>query len=321
MKISVLVPVYGVEKYIGRCAESLFTQTYADLEYVFVDDCTPDRSVGVLRSVMEQYPERKVQVRIIRNERNSGIGAVRQRLIDECTGDCLTFVDSDDYLPPRAVELMAAEMERSGADMVDGGWQRVTREGVSAVNQPYRGRDEKRYLCLMLCQNIVSNRMWGRLIRRTLFTENGVRLVPGIDFSEDYSVMTRLLYFANRSVTTGTVYFYSEENTSSYTHTASPRHARSYLMACRVVLDFFTANGMPHEYLTPLQFGMANALRNIRRAGFSPSLADELLGYRPRGILFRLLSAMLRGRCPFAVANFAYLLARKVYVLSLRGSS
>ena len=58
MKISVLVPVYGVEKYIGRCAESLFGQTYDDLEYVFVDDCTPDSSIGVLRSVMERWPRR-----------------------------------------------------------------------------------------------------------------------------------------------------------------------------------------------------------------------------------------------------------------------
>lgn len=318
MKISVLVPVYGVEKYIARCAESLFGQTYEDLEYVFVDDCTTDRSMAVLHEVMERWPGRKGQVRILRNDSNRGIGYTRQRLIDVATGDYVTFVDSDDYLPPRAMELLATEAARSGVEMVDGAWRSVTPGGVGEAHMPYPERVEGRYLKLMLCQDIVSNRMWGRLIRRTLFTECGVSLVPGIDFSEDYSVMTRLLYFANRSTIDDTVYFYSEENTSSYTHTASPRHARSYLTACRVVLDFFTTRDFGREYLTPLQFGMTNALRNIRRTGFSPSLADELLGYRPRGILFSLLSAMLRGRCPFAVANFAYLLARKVYVLSLR---
>lgn len=318
MKISVLVPVYGVEKYIARCAESLFGQTYEDLEYVFVDDCTTDRSMAVLHEVMERWPGRKGQVRILRNDSNRGIGYTRQRLIDVATGDYVTFVDSDDYLPPRAMELLATEAARSGVEMVDGAWRSVTPGGVGEAHMPYPERVEGRYLKLMLCQDIVSNRMWGRLIRRTLFTECGVSLVPGIDFSEDYSVMTRLLYFSNRSTIDDTVYFYSEENTSSYTHTASPRHARSYLMACRVVLDFFTTRDFGREYLTPLQFGMTNALRNIRRTGFSPSLADELLGYRPRGILFRLISAMLRGRCPFAVANFAYLLARKAYVLSLR---
>ena len=160
MKISVLVPVYGVEKYIARCAESLFGQTYADLEFVFVDDCTPDHSIDVLRSVMARYPARQAQVRIIHNEKNSGIGAVRQKLIDSCTGDCLTFVDSDDYMPLDAISLLAAGMERSGADMVDGGWQRVTRDGISAVNKPYQGGDERHYLGLLLCQK---RRSWPRL--------------------------------------------------------------------------------------------------------------------------------------------------------------
>ena len=187
MKISVLVPVYGVEKYIARCAESLFGQTYQDLEFVFVDDCTPDRSIAILQEVMARWPQRAEQVRILRNDRNRGIGYVRQRLIDECTGDCITFVDSDDYLPSRAIGLLAAEMERSGADMVDGAWQSVTPQGVSAVRRPYKTPDGGRYLALLLCQNVVSNRMWGRLYRRSLFTENGIRLVPGIDFSEDYS--------------------------------------------------------------------------------------------------------------------------------------
>lgn len=316
MKVSVLIPIYNVEKYIERCAESLLGQSYRDIEYVFVDDCTPDRSVDVLRSVIERYPDRSGQVRILRNDANLGIGAVRQRLIDECTGDSLTFVDSDDYLPPRAVELLVDEMQRSGADMVDGAWQRVTTQGISPVNLPYQGRDKERYLSLMLCQNLVSNRMWGRLYRRRLFTDNGIRLTPGIDYSEDYSVMSRVLFYADRSFINAPVYFYSDENATSYTHTASPRHARSYLRACRVVLDFYKQNDPDGRYLTPLQFGMTNALRNIRRSGFSLDEVDSLLGYRPRGFLFRLLTAMLRGKCPYKIAEAAYLTARKMFFRS-----
>lgn len=316
MKVSVLIPIYNVEKYIERCAESLLGQSYRDIEYVFVDDCTPDRSVDVLRSVIERYPDRSGQVRILRNDANLGIGAVRQSLIDECTGDSLTFVDSDDYLPPRAVELLVDEMQRSGADMVDGAWQRVTTQGISPVNLPYQGRDKERYLSLMLCQNLVSNRMWGRLYRRRLFTDNGIRLTPGIDYSEDYSVMSRVLFYADRSFINAPVYFYSDENATSYTHTASPRHARSYLRACRVVLDFYKQNDPDGRYLTPLQFGMTNALRNIRRSGFSLDEVDSLLGYRPRGFLFRLLTAMLRGKCPYKIAEAAYLTARKMFFRS-----
>lgn len=314
MKVSVLVPVYGVEKYIRRCVESLFNQTYADLEFVFVDDCSPDRSIDILRSVMAERPERAGQVRLIRNPSNQGIGAVRQTLIDECTGDCLTFVDSDDYLPPRAVELLCAEMERSGADMVDGGWQRVTRSGAGGVNKPFQDGDERRYLSLLLCQNLVSNRMWGRLYRRRLFTDHGIRLARGVDFCEDYSVMTRLMFYARRSFINDPVYFYSDENATSYTHTTSPRHVRSFLRSNAIVLGFFTANDTRSRYLTPLQIGMTNVLRTVRANGFSLAEANSLLKYTPRGAVFKLLAAMFRGKCPQAIAEKLYLAVRKAYV-------
>ena len=65
LKISILTPIYGVEKYIEQCARSLFEQSYASIEYIFVDDCTPDNSIGILQSLLKEYPERAQQVRII----------------------------------------------------------------------------------------------------------------------------------------------------------------------------------------------------------------------------------------------------------------
>ena len=70
MKVSVLVPVYGVAQYIGACAASLFGQTYRDIEFIFVDDCSPDDSISVLKAVLKAYPDRENQVRILRHEAN-----------------------------------------------------------------------------------------------------------------------------------------------------------------------------------------------------------------------------------------------------------
>ena len=105
-KVSVLVPVYGVERYIERCARSLFEQTYPNLEYVFVNDCTPDGSVVVLKRLMEEYPERKPFVRIINHERNRGISATRNTALDYASGEFVSFVDSDDWLESNAIELL-----------------------------------------------------------------------------------------------------------------------------------------------------------------------------------------------------------------------
>ena len=63
-KVSVVIPVYGVEKYIERCARSLFEQTLDDIEYIFVNDCTKDRSIDILNEVINDYPARKQQIRM-----------------------------------------------------------------------------------------------------------------------------------------------------------------------------------------------------------------------------------------------------------------
>ena len=130
MKVSVLVPIYGVEKYIGQCAKTLFAQTYADIEYVFVDDCTPDRSIEVLQQILAEYPQRKNQVRIIRHEHNRGLGAARKTAFDATTGDFVLNVDSDDHLPLDAVEKLVACQQQTGADIVSGSYSSHFEDGT-----------------------------------------------------------------------------------------------------------------------------------------------------------------------------------------------
>ena len=78
-KVSIIVPIYRVEEYIERCAESLFAQTFDDIEYIFVDDCSPDKSVEILQRTLEKYPHRKRLTRIERLSSNSGQAASTTR--------------------------------------------------------------------------------------------------------------------------------------------------------------------------------------------------------------------------------------------------
>ena len=83
-KVSIIVPIYRVEEYIERCAESLFAQTFDDIEYIFVDDCSPDKSVEILQRTLEKYPHRKRLTRIERLSWDSGPGAVRRQRSEYC---------------------------------------------------------------------------------------------------------------------------------------------------------------------------------------------------------------------------------------------
>ena len=96
--VSILVPVYKVEDYIERCARSLFEQTYSNLEFIFVDDCSPDDSVEILGRIMDDYPARKEAVRIIRHNHNRGSAASRNTALDNGSGEFVFAVDSDDWL-------------------------------------------------------------------------------------------------------------------------------------------------------------------------------------------------------------------------------
>lgn len=93
MKVSILVPIYGVEKFIGQCAQSLFSQTYKDIEYIFVNDCTPDNSIQVLEEVLAKFPERQQQVSIIQHEKNRGLGAARMTGLQLATGELMMIVE------------------------------------------------------------------------------------------------------------------------------------------------------------------------------------------------------------------------------------
>lgn len=140
LKVSILVPVYGVEQYIEKCAISLFEQTYSDIEYVFVNDCTKDDSISVLKRVLEKYPQRMQQVRIINHEKNMGLGAARRTAILNANGDYILHVDSDDYIAENAVEVFIKEAYNSNADIVDCAFAEVANGNVISSNLPYHGK-------------------------------------------------------------------------------------------------------------------------------------------------------------------------------------
>lgn len=314
MKVSVLVPVYGVERYIEQCAVSLMEQTYEDVEYIFVNDCTPDASIERLREVVARYPERECQVRIIDHEQNLGSGAVRQTALDAATGDAVIFVDSDDYVDPLMIERLVEEMHQSGATIVDGGFATVTNGDIANMKMPLRVRD-KGYLKIILCQNVDSNRIWGRLIKKSLFTDNDIRFVQGIDYGEDFSVLPRLLINAQRSVVDQCLYFYRNDNPQSYTNNITTRNAISFFKAQELIGTFMASHEHWKEYSFAMQIGWTNVWRFARRFKVPKKLVEEYFTQRSTHVVTHCLERMFRcDKMPYKAINFIYLVTRRFYL-------
>ena len=92
--VSVIVPIYGVEKYIERCARSLLEQTIENIEYIFVNDCTKDNSIAILESVIKEYPHREHQVRIIHHGTNKGLPQARKTGLLNAHGEYIAHCDN-----------------------------------------------------------------------------------------------------------------------------------------------------------------------------------------------------------------------------------
>lgn len=192
-KVSVIVPVYGVEEYIERSARSLFGQTLEDMEYVFVNDCTRDKSMEVLRRVLEEYPEREGQVKIIDSEKNGGQAAARTIGMKAMTGDYMVHCDPDDWLELDAYEKMYNKAIEKNADIVtclylsENGRESI-RGGVSF--------DGNALTALVTNQYTFS--LWDKLIRSAFIKEFDIYPYPGINFTEDFNVVVRSLSYAGR---------------------------------------------------------------------------------------------------------------------------
>lgn len=214
-QVSILVPVYGVEEYIERCARSIFEQTYRNLDIVFVDDCTPDKSIEILKRVLDDYPERKAQTRIIRHEHNRGLAAARNTAVAAATGTFLTHLDSDDWLELDAVEELVKKQVETGTEIVTGQAIMYNYDSWHVMNRPCY-YDNQKFISDMLTFSLHHSQV-GRLIKKNLYVDNGIKYIEGANYAEDYLAMSQLSYFSKQNDwLTSVIYHYNCMNDHSY---------------------------------------------------------------------------------------------------------
>lgn len=239
--VSILVPVYGVEKYIERCARSLFEQTYENLEYIFVDDCSPDKSIDILKRVIEDYPNRKERIRIIQHEINRGLAAARNTAIDNATSPFISHIDSDDYLDRDAIQLLVNKQVETGADIVTGSHVVIESTGIKKVFEP-EYKDQHEMLLLEISANSDTHYIWRRLINSNLYRNYHIRVKEGVNFYEDWQQVALLVYYAkNVARIDEHVYYYDCTNSDSYIAKIPRNKAlwRQSIEAACIVENFF----------------------------------------------------------------------------------
>lgn len=196
-KVSVVIPIYNVEKYMERCARSLFEQTLDDIEYIFVDDCTPDDSISILKEVLAEYPERARSTRIERMSENSGLPAVRKYGVSIATGDYIIACDSDDYVDNEMYEVMYDMAFDYDLDLVQ-----CDIEVVDDDESIYTLSSKKTYLQseelkTLILDGDISNSLCNKLVKCSIYKNSELQF-PIRNIDEDNVMAVQLAYFSTK---------------------------------------------------------------------------------------------------------------------------
>ncbi len=278
-KVSILVPLYGAERYIGQCARSLFAQSYKECEFIFVDDASKDRGLERLKVAVREFPRLRSKITIVELEQNGGVAAARNRAIESATGDYILFVDADDWIEPECVELLVQCAEGCSADICNAWCCNVDKnDRYTPTPERWIGSKEYHLRAVLAQSHIVPNHIRGMLFRRSLFTENALRFTPKVDFGEDYSLLPQIIYYAKKMTTLPKVlYMYRTENEGSYMNNISQRQIESYVQAQSIVSLFIESLPEAKSYAKALEMGRLNIKKWIFKRGAEPKPYNKAL--------------------------------------------
>lgn len=252
--VSVIVPIYNVSKYIERCVRSLMEQTCPDIEYIFVDDATPDDSMAVLERVLEDYPQRRANVRILHNMQNQGLAKSRFAGMDVAEGEYVLHCDSDDWVEQNMIQTMLEAALAHDADMVC--CEAVKEMPSGKVSYKYDYDEETRENGLLaLSLREIHVVVWNKLIRRALFLEHDIRNFEGINLGEDSALTVRLRYFSRKTVIVHEpLYHYNRMNQDSMMARINENGIQQQIHLARHIEEFFMSVGEEKRYRRVINF-------------------------------------------------------------------
>ncbi len=248
--VSVIIPIYNTEKYIERCVRSLFEEypsIQGNVEYIFVDDCSPDNSVAVLKKLIEEYQLDDETVRIIRHEKNKGLTSSRNTGVLSARGAYIMHCDSDDWVEKGWIVKMYDEVIAQNADIV-----------MCDLNMIFLNRIERWSSVDWANDKIISLRNYIKsswtclvlmLIRRDLIILNNLYSAENISYCEDFHLGVRLCYYAKKIVHLNLpLYNYNRQNESSIVHTLNEKTMNDEQWVYLDIVHFFEQKGEYENY-------------------------------------------------------------------------
>lgn len=247
--VSIIIPIYKAEPYIERCAISLFGQTLESIEFVFVDDCSPDCSVDMLEEVITRYPSRAQDIKIIRCKNNCGQAEARNIGLQNCTGEYVIHCDPDDWVDHDYYEKLYVRAKESNSDIViaDLIYEREEKQDLYRFRRIEKPKDVVLY----------DNRkfyMPCHLVESKLINDNCFAFFEGINMWEDTGMLLRL-YSKAQSIAyvDDTYYHYNLHNSNSISNSGLLNRMEQQVNCLNRLNAYFQEGGPYLEYVSKIK--------------------------------------------------------------------
>lgn len=214
--ISVVVPIYNVEKYLSRCVESLLKQTYENLEIILVDDGSPD----ACPQMCDEFQKKDSRIRVI-HQKNAGLSAARNTGIQCATGTYIAFVDSDDYIAENMYEVMYEDIKKNAADLcicdiccVNESGERIREESSELLfsNKVYTSEEMMKRVCGVENGTWRYTPAWNKLYKKEIF--NSFKFINGRIHEDEFAIHHTIHNSKKISVIPDKLYYYVQRENS-----------------------------------------------------------------------------------------------------------
>ena len=292
--ISVIVPVYNVEKYIDECIDSIVNQSYRNLEIVLVNDGSTDSSYEICK----KWEEKDKRIRLL-NQNNQGQGAARDRGVKEAKGDWISFVDADDWIDNRYIEVMMKAIIEEDADMARCNYAQIRiKSGGEKSTNFYQAIGMSKSVEDILAES--AGVIWNQIVKRQILIENEIEQpkCKGQDSAVGLEVclLAKKIAFVNEPL-----YFYRREREGATTYGAASKREEVANIAMPWLIKNLQKRGLYNEYKALIQRYIAYLLTQTLWGGW---LNDEQEKYNQLKELYDNAFQKLTGAQNKIIASF-----------------
>lgn len=223
VKLSVIVPIFKVEKFIERCVCSLMEQTMEDVEFIFVDDASPDNSISILKKCIERYPQRRPMIKIVTHKTNKGLPAARNTGLRMAEGEYIFHCDSDDFVEHNMCERMYQAAIEGNYDLVYCDYF-LSYENTERkiINKEYTDVDS--FLYEGLLGGITKYNVWNKLVKKTIYSNYDISFPDGHGMGEDMTMICLAACCKSVKYIDSALYHYNKVNTNAFSFSFTEKH-------------------------------------------------------------------------------------------------